>query len=295
MSITGQDTSSLAPRAAGGSNIVNGMSVDVEEYFHVSAFLNHITRDQWATLPSRVEGSVDRSLALFDQAHVRATFFILGWVAERFPQMIREIAGQGHEIASHGCNHVPAYQQTPAEFRADVRHSKQLLEDIAGCEVKGYRAASFSIVESNQWAFAEIRAAGYRYSSSVVPIAHDIYGLPSAPRFRFTPEGTDLLECPVTTTEFAGRRWPCGGGGYFRLLPYPVFRAALRRVHARDGQACFFYLHPWELDPEQPRIGGARLRSRFRHYQNLSRTEPRLVRLLQDFRWNRYDAVLGFH
>lgn len=270
----------------------NVMSVDVEEHFHVAAFDRQIRPSDWEGMPSRVEANTDRLLRLFAEEGVSATFFILGWVAERHPGLVKRIAEQGHEVASHGYAHVPAFRQTREEFAADARRSKQILEDILSRPVLGYRAASFSIVKRNQWAFGELEAAGYRYSSSVNPIRHDIYGFPDAPRFDFTPEGTGLRECPVTTLELAGTRWPCGGGGYFRLLPYGLFRWALGQV-GRDGHPCYFYLHPWEVDPEQPRVAGASWRSRFRHYTNLHRTEPRLRQLLRDFSWGRFDQRLG--
>jgi polysaccharide deacetylase family protein (PEP-CTERM system associated) len=277
------------PRPAGPVNV---MSVDVEEHFHVAAFAGQVRREDWTSLPSRVERNTDRMLALFADRGVAATFFILGWVAERCPALVRRIAAQGHEVASHGYCHVPAFQQDRAAFADDVRRSKGLLEDAAGQTVLGYRAASFSIVKRNQWAFEELDRAGYRYSSSVNPVRHDIYGFPDAPRFNFTPAGTSITECPVTTLEVGGNRIPCGGGGYFRLLPYPVFRWALRRVNAA-GHSCYFYIHPWEVDPDQPRVAGAPLKSRFRHYTNLHRTEPRLRQLLDEFAWTRFDRLLG--
>jgi polysaccharide deacetylase family protein (PEP-CTERM system associated) len=274
------------------SALTNVMSVDVEEHFHVAAFAGQVRREDWSRHGSRVEVNTDRILKLFAEEGVSATFFILGCVAERVPGLVRRIAGLGHEIASHGYAHVPAFDQTPAEFGADVARTRKLLEDISGQRVQGYRAASFSIVKRNQWAFGQLEAAGYRYSSSVNPIPHDIYGFPDAPRTPFVPAGTGLIEVPVTTVEVAGLRLPCGGGGYFRLLPYGLFRWALRRVNAGGEQACF-YLHPWEVDPDQPRIEGASWKSRFRHYTNLRRTEPRLQRLLREFRWGRFDRSLG--
>lgn len=279
-----------ADQVAGGP--LNVMSVDVEEHFQVAAFDRQVRPEDWPAQPSRVERNTDHILGIFAGHGVQATFFILGWVAERCPALVRRIQAAGHEIASHGYAHVPAFRQTREEFRADAARGKSVLEDITGKRVLGYRAASFSIVKRNQWAFAELEALGFRYSSSVNPVRHDIYGFPDAPRFIFTPDGTGLTECPVTTLEFAGARWPCGGGGYFRLLPYPVFRWALRQVN-RQGHPCFFYLHPWEIDPEQPRIPGASLKSRFRHYTNLQRTEDRLGRVLREFAWGRFDHLLG--
>ena len=269
------------------------MSVDVEEHFHVAAFDGCISPSDWHQHPSRVVANTERLLALFERRGVSATFFILGWVAERHPSLIRRIVAGGHEVASHGCLHIPAFRQNRAEFAADVRRSKALLEDTSGKLVLGYRAASFSIVKRNQWAFEELDRAGYRYSSSVNPVRHDIYGFPDAPRFNFTPPGTALTECPITTLEVVGQRLPCGGGGYFRLLPYGFFQWAMKRVN-RAGQPCYFYLHPWEVDPDQPRIPGAPLKSRLRHYTNLHRTEQRLNRLLGEFAWDRFDRVLGF-
>lgn len=271
---------------------VNVMSVDVEEHFHVAAFDGRFPRDAWASQPSRVEANTGRLLDLFAAHGVSATFFVLGWVAERHPSLARRIVDAGHELASHGYAHEPAFRQTREQFADDARRSKAVLEDASGRPVLGYRAASFSIVKRNQWAFEELERAGYVYSSSVNPVRHDIYGFPDAPRFNFTPAGTGLLECPVTTLEIAGVRVPCGGGGYFRLLPYPLFRWALRQVNG-GGHACYFYLHPWEVDPDQPRVEGVSWRSRFRHYTNLRRTEQRLARLLGDFRWTRFDRLLG--
>jgi polysaccharide deacetylase family protein (PEP-CTERM system associated) len=275
-----------------GAPVVNVMSVDVEEHFHVAAFDRQISPTDWDNLPSRVEANTNRLLDLFSEAGVQATFFILGWVAERHPALVRRVHDAGHEIASHGYAHEPAFRQSREEFAADARRSKVVLEDAAGCRVIGYRAASFSIVKRNQWAFEELEGAGYLYSSSVNPVRHDIYGFPEAPRFDYTPEGTSLVECPVTTIELAGNRLPCGGGGYFRLLPYGLFRWALRQVNA-DGHPCYFYTHPWEFDPDQPRVANAPWRSRFRHYTNLRRTEGRLRQLLADFQWTRFDRLLG--
>lgn len=272
--------------------IVNVMSVDVEEHFQVAAFDRQIGPAQWDGQSSRVEANTDRVLAAFAEHGVQGTFFMLGWVAERFPALVRRVAAAGHEVASHGYAHQPAFRQTRAEFADDVTRSKHLLEDICGAPVLGYRAPSFSIVKRNLWAFEELEKAGYLYSSSVNPVRHDIYGYPDAPRFIYTPDGTQLIECPVTTVEMAGSRVPCGGGGYFRLLPYSAFRWALRRVN-EEGHPCFFYLHPWEVDPDQPRVAGAPWKSRFRHYTNLERTERRLHRLLDDFVWDRFDRLLG--
>ena len=271
--------------------MINAMSVDVEDYFQVSAFEQHIDRADWDRLPCRIPQNVERILGLFDEAEVKATFFTLGWVAERFPQLVRRMAEAGHEIASHGWSHVRVTKQDPEAFRSDVSRTKALLEDVTGSEIKGYRAASYSIDASNLWALDVLRDVGYRYSSSIFPIAHDLYGMPDAPRFAFAPAGDRFVEFPVTTVRIGERNWPCSGGGWFRLLPYAVSRWGLRRVNEHDRQPAIFYFHPWELDPVQPRQR-ASAKARFRHYLNLHRTETRLRRLLQDFAWGRMDQVL---
>lgn len=271
--------------------ITNAMSVDVEDYFQVSAFEPHIARKDWDALPCRVERNTDRILQLFADHGVRATFFTLGWVAERYPQLLRRMVEGGHEVASHGYSHVRVTNQSPEQFRADVVHTKALLEDVSGQEVRGYRAASYSIGAANLWALDVLAETGHRYSSSIYPIRHDLYGMPEAPRFAFPANGGSMIEVPVTTVELFHRNYPCGGGGYFRLLPYAVSRWAMRRVNQRDGQSCVFYFHPWELDPDQPRQAGLGLKTRVRHYLNLQRMEKRLRCLLRDFRWDRMDRV----
>ncbi len=272
--------------------ITNVMSVDVEDYFQVGAFENTIARDQWDQWPCRAEANVDRILALFDQYGVKATFFTLGWIAERYPRIVREIVRQGHELASHGYGHQRASLLSEAEFRADVSRAKGLLEDIGGVAVKGYRAPSFSIGHQNLWALDVLADTGHNYSSSIYPIAHDHYGMPDAPRFPYRPERCpDLLEVPPTTVDWHGRNLPAAGGGYFRLLPYAASRWLIGRVNQQDGRAAMFYFHPWEVDPGQPRIPGAPLKSRFRHYVNLSRMQSKLARLCGDFNWGRADQV----
>lgn len=267
------------------------MTVDVEDYFQVSAMEGAVARSSWETTPLRVEANVDRILALFAGAGVKGTFFTLGWVAERCPAMVRRIVNEGHELASHGWQHVRVTQQDPEAFREDVVRTKAFLEDLSGEPVHGYRAASYSIGRSNLWALDVLADAGYRYSSSIAPIRHDLYGMPEAPRFRFPAAEGRLVEVPITTLPLLGRNINCGGGGWFRLFPYGFSRWALRRVNEREGQSGLFYFHPWEIDPAQPRPEGLSRRSRFRHYLNLSRMEGRLQRLLRDFRWGRMDEV----
>lgn len=269
------------------SQRVNALTVDVEDYFQVSAFEGHIGRDDWDRLPARVEQNTAVILDLFAQHDVKATFFTLGWVAQRFPGLVRAIVEQGHELACHGMDHVRVTEQTPRQFREDVCQSKALLEDIGGVPVIGYRAASYSIGKSNLWALEVLEDTGFSYSSSIYPVRHDLYGMPDAPRFAFRPDNArGLLEIPVTTVSIAGKNLPCGGGGYFRLLPYALWRWGMRRVNQIDQQPGIFYFHPWEIDPAQPRQKGISFKTRFRHYLNLSRMQPRLERLLRDFRWN---------
>lgn len=272
---------------------VNAMSVDVEDYFHVRAFADTIDARTWDSIPCRVAANVDRILELFDAAGVKATFFTLGWVAERHPDVVRRIVAGGHELASHGYEHTLATEQTPEVFHRDVALTKRILEDVGGVEVRGYRASTFSIGRTNLWAFDELQSAGYEYSSSVNPVRHDLYGMPEAPRSCFRHRHDGLLEIPLTTVRVGARNLPFAGGGFFRLLPYPAFRWAIRRVNSVDGQPAVFYFHPWEVDPDQPRVEGASWRSSFRHYLNLERTAPRLRDLLRDFRWGRMDEVFG--
>ncbi len=271
----------------------NAMSVDVEEYFQVSAFAPYIDAAHWDQCTSRVAAQVERVLALFARHGVHATFFILGWIAERHPDLVRRIVQAGHEVASHGMRHVRASQQTPAEFKADVSRAKTLLEDIAGQPVQGYRAASFSIGAANLWALDVLAEAGYCYSSSIYPVRHDHYGMPEAPRFAHRPRAHNLTELPIATVRIGQRTLPCGGGGYFRLYPYCLSRWALARVNAHDQQPAVFYFHPWELDPQQPRPPGLSAKTRFRHYINLGRMERKLARVLSDFAWDRIDRVFG--
>ncbi len=279
-------------RTVRSQGIRNAMSVDVEEHFQVGAFETTISRDDWARHESRVERNTERALRLFADKGVAATFFTLGWVAERAPALIRRIVDSGHEIANHGYAHDRVHSFTPETFRADIRKARAQIEDAAGAAVKGYRAPSFSIGAGNRWALRVLAEEGYAYSSSVAPIRHDHYGWPEAPRFAHRPvAGSDMIEIPVTTVEYAGRRMACGGGGFFRLLPYAVSEWAIDRVNRVDGEATLFYFHPWEIDPGQPVIPGAPLKSRIRHYTNLGVMEAKLSRLLDRFQWDRMDRV----
>ncbi|MDE2615050.1 MAG: DUF3473 domain-containing protein [Burkholderiales bacterium] len=270
--------------------ITNALTIDVEDYFQVSAFAPYIRRDEWDARECRVERNVERILALLAAHGTQATFFTLGWIAERHPQLVRRIVAGGHELASHGYGHQRASELTAGAFAEDIGRAKKILEDIAGCEVQGYRAPSFSIGSANLWAFDALAAAGYRYSSSVYPIRHDHYGMPESPRFAYRVAG-GLLEVPMTTVRVQGRNLPSSGGGYFRLMPYAMSRWLLRRVNADDREPAVFYFHPWEIDPGQPRIAGIDARTRFRHYLNLGRMERRVGRLLADFRWGRMDRI----
>jgi polysaccharide deacetylase family protein (PEP-CTERM system associated) len=267
------------------------MTVDVEDYFQVQAFAHCIDRKDWDGFPRRVDRNTHRILDQFDAAGVKATFFTLGWVAERFPDLIRRIVADGHELASHGWDHTRVDSQDPEAFRADIRRTRALLEDTGGVRVTGYRAATFSIGARTLWAFPILRQEGYLYSSSINPIRHDLYGMPNAPRVPFRPDADGVIEIPMTTVRLWGRNWPCSGGGYFRLLPTALYRAGLTRVNRHDGQPGIFYFHPWEIDADQPRIANAGWKSRVRHYTNLSRMAGDLDALLRDFAWDRMDRI----
>jgi polysaccharide deacetylase family protein (PEP-CTERM system associated) len=269
---------------------VNALTIDVEDYFQVSALAPHFPRASWEVTPQRVAGNVRRLLELLREAQVQATFFTLGWVAERNPALVREITAHGHEVASHGYAHQRIAELGPRAFLEDIRRAKSILEDITGAAVMGYRAPSFSVGRDNPWAFDIMARAGYRYSSSVYPIRHDHYGMPDAPRFPWRPL-PELLEVPVATARLLRTNLPAGGGGYFRLLPYPLSRWLIERINRVDRRPAVFYLHPWEIDPGQPRVRAAGAKTRFRHYLNLQRTQPRLSRLLRDLRWDRMDRI----
>jgi polysaccharide deacetylase family protein (PEP-CTERM system associated) len=270
--------------------LTNALTIDVEDYFQVSAFAPYIRRDEWETRECRVERNVDRLLQMLAAHNTHATFFTLGWVAERYPAMVRRIVAGGHELASHGHGHERASDLDPGAFRADLDRAKKTLEDIGGAAIRGYRAPSFSIGHGNLWAFDTLLETGHAYSSSLYPIKHDHYGMPDAPRFAHRRDN-GLLEVPVTTVRLGQRNLPSSGGGWFRLFPYALSHWMIRQVNQHDRQAAIFYMHPWEIDPGQPRIAGIDAKTRFRHYVNIGRTEARLQRLLQDFRWGRMDHI----
>jgi len=278
----------------GAARILNAMSVDVEDYFHVSALASSVRRGEWPQMEYRAESSTHKLLAIFDEFEVKATFYVLGWLAEKSPGLVREIHAEGHEVACHGLAHELVYQQTPGDFLGQTRTAKQVLEDIIGDRVLGYRAASWSITDQSLWALDIILDLGFRYDSSVFPIRHDRYGIPSAsprPGLISTPSGRKVVEFPPSTIDLFGQRLPVSGGGYFRILPYGWTRFGLRRVNEKSNQPINFYLHPWEVDPKQPRIKTSWF-SRFRHYTNLDRTEHRLRRLLKEFSFTTTRNVL---
>ena len=273
-------------------SVINAMTVDVEDYFQVSAFEGHIAKSEWDILQHRVMNNTLRILDLFAQKKVKATFFTLGWVAERYPQLIKRIVSEGHELASHGYEHIRVTEQTPEQFRFDIKKTKKLLEDISGQAVIGYRAASYSIMERNLWALQILEEEGHLYSSSIYPVKHDLYGIPSAPRFAYVPDNVNtLLEVPITTLSVMQKNLPCGGGGFFRLYPYIFSKWAYQYINAVEKQPGIFYFHPWEIDPSQPKQKNLPAKSRFRHYLNLNRMENRLIHLLNDFAWDTMQNV----
>lgn len=272
--------------------IVNGLSVDVEDWFQVGAFENVIGRGDWDGLSLRVEDNVLRILDLFAEADVKATFFTLGWVAKRHGPLMRRIVEAGHELASHGYDHARVFTFDRKSFAEDIRKARAILEDASGVKVIGYRAPSFSFDQRTPWAYMELAEQGYAYSSSVAPVAHDHYGWKEAPRFAFKPlPWSDLVEIPVTTAILGGKRVAAGGGGFFRVLPYGFSRWAIRQVNRREGRPAVFYFHPWEIDPDQPRVPNAPIKSRLRHYTNLDRMAPKLRELVHEFAWGRMDVL----
>ena len=274
------------------AGLVNGLSVDVEDWFQVGAFEGVIDRGSWTSLDDRVERNCDRILEMFAAADVHATFFTLGWVAQRHGNLMRRIVDAGHELASHGWDHERVFRFDRASFTADLERSRKVLEDASGQRITGYRAPSFSIDQRTPWAYMALAEQGFAYSSSVAPISHDHYGWPEAPRFAFKPlPWSDLIEIPVTTAHFGGRRLAAGGGGFFRVLPYAFSRWAIRQVNDTDQRPAVFYFHPREIDPQQPRVTGASLRSKVRHYTNLGVMAQKLEQLLGEFAWGRMDLL----
>lgn len=271
--------------------MINAMSVDVEDYFQVSAFENIVCRKDWEKIPCRIERNIDRILSLFSDANVKSTFFVLGWVAERYPSVIKRIADAGHEIGSHGYEHIRVTQQNRTEFKEDVHKTLSILEHLIGDKVRGYRAASYSINKNNMWALEILKECGHEYSSSIYPVKHDLYGIPDSPRHPYMHEHCELLEIPISTLRLNKRNIPCGGGGYFRLYPYMFSKWAINKVNKSEGKPCVFYFHPWEIDPDQPRQAGLSCKTKFRHYLNLRIMEKRLSSLLKDFNWDRMDNV----
>ena len=266
------------------ATLTNAMTVDVEDYFHVSVFEGVVRREHWPTMESRVQANTERLLELFDEYAVKGTFFVLGWVAERYPALVRTIVSSGHELASHGYAHRLIYDQSPEEFREDVRRAKALLEDAGGVEVWGYRAPSFSITKQSLWALDVLLEEKYRYDASIFPIRHDRYGIPNAPRWLHQVEraGGRIYEVPGSTIRVGGANLPVAGGGYFRILPYAWTKWGIARLNKLERQSAVFYVHPWEIDPDQPRLQVNAL-GRFRHYRNLHKTEARLRALMRDF------------
>lgn len=276
------------------ANVLNAMTIDVEDYFHVSAFADVVSRKDWDTLDSRVVRNTERLLALFERKGVRATFFVLGWVAERFPGLVRRIHAAGHELASHSYDHGLVYDKQPEAFVADLRQARAAIAEACGAWVTGYRAPSYSITERSLWALDLLVAEGYTFDSSIYPIRHDRYGIPTWERHlhRIERGFGGLWELPGSTVHHFGTNLPMGGGGYFRLLPYAWTRHGIAHLNRQEGRPAIFYLHPWEIDPDQPRLGAGAL-SRFRHYTNLGRTEQRLEQLLEDFRFGAIEDVLA--
>ncbi|MCW9024274.1 MAG: DUF3473 domain-containing protein [Gammaproteobacteria bacterium] len=274
--------------------IMNALTVDVEDYFQVSAFEKDVRVTDWSTMESRVVRNTEKVLSVFDRNSTKATFFVLGWVAERYPELVRRIASAGHEIACHGYSHQLIYNQSPEVFKEETIKAKKLLEDQVQTKVSGYRAASYSITNNSRWALDILAEAGFEYDSSIFPVHHDRYGIPDSPKFPYrleTPSGKSLVEFPLSTADMLGYKLPVAGGGYFRLYPYFFSKFALRRINRKELEAFIFYLHPWEVDPDQPKIKTNML-SRFRHYNNLSKCEQRLERLLKDFSFTTVKDIL---
>ncbi|MBV1920998.1 MAG: DUF3473 domain-containing protein [Pseudomonadales bacterium] len=273
--------------------LMNAMTIDVEDYFQVSAFEHKFNPNNWDDILPRVEANTHKLLDLFSENDAKATFFTLGWVAKRFPDLVKRIADEGHEVASHGTMHQRATDQTEAVFKKDVGDAKRLLEDLTGKPVLGYRAPSFSFTKGNEWVYDVLESEGYQYSSSVYPVVHDHYGIPDAPRFKYATH-TAIAEIPLSTLQCFGKNIPISGGGYFRLYPYLFTQYAIRAFQSKEQEPYIFYLHPWEVDSLQPRVQGISAKTRFRHYLNLKRVEHRLQRMLKDFEWGSMADVYGY-
>jgi len=274
--------------------LVNALTIDVEDYFHVQAFAGAIRRSDWNDYPTRVERNTNRLLDILASQGMRATFFVLGWVAERYPGLVRAICQRGHSLGCHGYAHRPIYEGSELEFRDDLRHAKQTIENVAGMAVRSFRAPSYSITSQTLWALEVLGEEGFEYDSSIFPVIHDNYGIPSAPRFPYVKtlqSGLAIKEFPPSTLRVLGCNVPVAGGGYLRLFPYAVTSWAIRRLNSRENQPAMVYLHPWEIDPEQPRIS-ASWRSCFRHYQNLESTEAKCLKLLDEFSWGPMEEVI---
>ncbi|MEL7535615.1 MAG: XrtA system polysaccharide deacetylase [Pseudomonadota bacterium] len=269
----------------------NALTCDVEDYFQVSAFEHLVPKSSWHEWSCRVERNMDQVLEIYAERGAKGTFFTLGWIAEHYPGVVRKIAAEGHEVASHGYQHERVWNQTADSFRDDIDRTRKLLQDLSGQPVVGFRAASWSLDKRTPWAHQVMAECGYTYSSSIYPISHDHYGLPDAPLQPFVEKTSGLLEVPASTFRLAGRNLPSAGGGYFRLFPLPLSRWLIDNVRQRNGVPAVFYFHPWEIDPDQPRMAGISLKTRFRHYVNLGRFEARLRRLLQHGRWDRMDRI----
>lgn len=275
--------------------MLNALTVDVEDYFHVEAFAGVIAPEEWSRYPMRVEINTRRILEMFSRRCIRATFFVLGWVADRCPALIRDISAAGHEVGCHGYNHQMIGRSDQSEFRNDILRAKAVLEELSGAAVKSYRAPSYSVTANTLWALEILHEVGFEYDSSIFPVVHDHYGIPNAPRFphyRSLRDGRRIIEFPPSTLSAYGAHFPVAGGGYFRLFPYKLSSWAIRQLNEKEAQPAMFYLHPWEIDPEQPRVNASWL-SRFRHYQNLGSTEAKFLRLLDDFAWAPMSEVVS--
>lgn len=270
--------------------ISNALTIDVEDYFQVSAFSNIINKKNWDEKECRIEKNIDNIISILDLKKIKATFFTLGWIAERYPSMIKKILMEGHELASHGYAHEKVSEISKSDFYQDVTRAKGILEDIGGKQINGYRAPSFSIAEKNFWAMEILSETGHRYSSSIYPVKHDHYGSPNAPRFPYKVF-SELLEVPPTTVKLFGRNFPASGGGYFRLLPYSISKKMLDHVNSSENKPVVFYFHPWEIDIHQPRISNLSIKTRFRHYKNIEKMEEKIKKLVEDFHWDRMDNI----